>query len=436
LQKVIGVLRDLVTESNRLTESAVKGELDKRANAEKFQGGYRDVLQGVNNTLDAALAPMQEASGVLKEMAMGNLNVGMEGDYQGDHAELKNSLNYTISNLLSYVGEISQAMSELGDGNLDYTIEREFLGNFAQIKDSYNSVVISLSQVMGEINEAAEQVAIGARQVSDASQALSQGSTEQASSIEELNASVSEIAEQTKENAVKAGEVYELTISTRDSSTAGNETMKGMLSSMSDINQSSHDISKIIKVIDDIAFQTNILALNAAVEAARAGQHGRGFAVVAEEVRNLAARSAKAAQQTTELIEGSIANVESGTKITNEMAAVFEEIAEGAVISTDRLSEISKASNDQATGIAQINKGVEQVAQVVQNNSATAEESAAASEELSSQAELLKGMVQRFKLNKNIHGLSQTSSKSQEGRDSTRNEEPEIHFDWDGADKY
>ena len=216
-------------------------------------------------------------------------------------------------------------------------------------------------------------------------------------------------------------------------------TMKDMLSSMSDINQSSLDISKIIKVIDDIAFQTNILALNAAVEAARAGQHGKGFAVVAEEVRNLAARSAKAAQQTTDLIEGSITNVQIGTKITNEIAAVFEEIAAGAVISTDRLSEISKASNDQATGIAQINKGVEQVALVVQNNSATAEESAAASEELSSQAELLKGMVSMFKMGLRSQGLSQSPTEPVNNRSSVEKAtkfEPQIHLGMDEFDKY
>ena len=231
-------------------------------------------------------------------------------------------------------------------------------------------------------------------------QALSQGSTEQASSIEEITSSMTEVAAQTKENATNANQANELAIVAKDNAVSGNQQMQEMLKAMAEINDSSANISKIIKVIDEIAFQTNILALNAAVEAARAGQHGKGFAVVAEEVRNLAARSANAAKETTAMIEGSIKKVDMGTKIANETAQALNKIVGDVTKATQLVGGIAAASNEQASGISQVNLAIEQVAQVVQTNSATAEESAAASEELSGQAEILKQIVSKFKLKK------------------------------------
>ncbi len=226
--------------------------------------------------------------------------------------------------------------------------------------------------------------------------------------MEELNASVTEVAARTKENASSANQASALTVTVKENAEQGNVHMKDMLEAMAEINESSTNISKIIRVIDDIAFQTNILALNAAVEAARAGQHGKGFAVVAEEVRNLAARSAAAAKETTELIQGSMIKSEKGTDIANDTAKALFDIVEGVSKTSDIISEIAKLSNEQATGISQINMGLTQVSQVVQNNAATAEQSAASSEELSGQAELLKGMVGRFRLRKGSKTLKGT----------------------------
>jgi len=434
-------LKAMMADIDLLAQAAVDGKLDTRAEADKHRGDYKKIVQGVNGTLDAIIEPIKEAAEVLKEMANGNLQVMVKGDYKGDHAELKNAVNETIGSIVIYISEISTVLTEMGEGNLNQVITAEYKGDFVQIKDSLNSILDSLNQVMGDIGEASDQVASGSRQVSDGSQALSQGSTEQASSIQELTASIIEIASQTKQNAINASQANELATTARDNAEQGNQQMKAMLVSMEEINDSSANISKIIKVIDDIAFQTNILALNAAVEAARAGQHGKGFAVVAEEVRNLAARSAAAARETTDLIEGSIHKVQGGTKMANETAQALEGIVSGVEKAASLVGGIAEASNEQASGIAQINKGIEQVSQVVQNNAATAEESAAASEELSSQAELLKDMVSRFKLNNGagsgkmrlLGGQTEKASNSSKGAKEAK---PTIILNNDEYDKY
>ncbi|MBZ9621863.1 methyl-accepting chemotaxis protein [Clostridium sp. FP2] len=398
LKLVLETLQKLVAEAQMLTKAAVEGKLSIRGNEDAFKGGYKEIVLGINKTLDAVIEPVKEASEILKQMANGNLKVQVKGDYKGDHGDIKNALNDTIDSLSSYVTEISEVLDEMSNSNLQLTINNEYKGDFAQIKDALNLIIQSFNEVFTEINTAADQVSAGSNQVSDGSQALSQGTTEQASSIEELTASITEVAAQTKQNAVNASQANELALNAKEGAALGNSHMKEMLKSMEEINESSSSISKIIKVIDDIAFQTNMLALNAAVEAARAGQHGKGFAVVAEEVRNLAARSAKAAKETTDLVEGSIKKVEIGTKIANNTAESLDQIVVGISKAATLVGEIASASNEQATAIYQINKGIEQVSDVVQTNSATAEQSAAASEELSSQASMLKSMVGKFNL--------------------------------------
>ncbi|MCL2661994.1 MAG: methyl-accepting chemotaxis protein [Oscillospiraceae bacterium] len=298
--------------------------------------------------------------------------------------------------LVEYIGTISKSLSRIAEGDL--TIEVHPKCDEDQLSHSLMGMLRDLNNMFAEINSASAQVSAGSKQIADGATALAQGSTEQAASVEELSASVSEIASKTKVNAELAGRAATLAGSMMHNAEKGSGQMDEMTSAVKDINAASQSISKVIKVIDDIAFQTNILALNAAVEAARAGQHGKGFAVVAEEVRNLAAKSAEAAKDTGGLIQNSMEKAELGARIAGDTAESLNEIVAGIKESTEIVSEIAKSSDEQTQGIGQIDSGINQVAQVVQQNSATAQESAAASEEMSGQSSMLEQLISKFKL--------------------------------------
>ncbi len=341
----------LAADANMLARAGVDGNLNVRADKNKHQGEYGEVVQGINQLLEGITTPVNGVIAVMTEVAAGNLSIRVDGDYQGKFAELKDNINTSLS---------------------------------------------SLESTIGQVKEAVRQVNAGGQQIADASQSLSQGATEQAASLEEISSSMNEIGSQITHNAENAGLASKLSSEARLAADTGAQNMNKMVEAMRDINVSSQQIAKVNKVIDDIAFQTNLLALNAAVEAARAGTHGKGFAVVADEVRNLAGRSAKAARETAEMIDNSGKKVLNGLTVAESAAAAFQEIVSGIVRVAELAGEISVASNEQAEGIGQINQGLNQIDQVTQQNTAHAEETAAAAEELSSQATHLLNLAGQF----------------------------------------
>lgn len=347
------------------------------------------------------IKPVSEIDHVAKKIADGQLNESIEYQSKDELGTLAVNFNKTVSRLrdyVNYIDEISNVLSEVADGNLMFQLTYDYAGEFAKIKAALERLSESLNQTLVQINQSAEQVASGSDQVASGSQALSQGATEQASSIQELAASIAEISNQVNQNAESATNASKKATAVGDQIISSNEHMQEMTSAMKEISEKSSQIGKIIKTIEDIAFQTNILALNAAVEAARAGEAGKGFAVVADEVRSLASKSAEASKDTSHLIEGSIQAVNKGTEIADITASQLLEVVDGAKEIVTTIDNIANASKQQANSVKQVTVGVDQISSVVQTNSATAEESAAASEELSGQAQILKELVNRFRL--------------------------------------
>ena len=337
-----------------------------------------------------------------KKLSAGELSLHFETNRKTREMQnLSTSLESSVKELQQYIFAINEAMSAFANNDFTKVLSTEFLGDFVEIQTAINSFQNNISDTFIQIREAANQVSSGSDQVSSGAQALAQGATEQASSVEELSASISEISSQVKQTADNSSKASSMSNDATNAITSSNEQMQKLMMAMDNINTKSSEISKIIKTIEDIAFQTNILALNAAVEAARAGAAGKGFAVVADEVRNLAGKSAEAAKNTTALIEDTVSSVEEGVKLAKITAKDLLGAVDSVKQTTDIISGITIASNEQASSIAQVTIGVDQISAVVQTNSATSEESAAASEELSSQASLLNELVSKFTLAEN-----------------------------------
>ena len=345
-------------------------------------------------------APISEIENAAIRMAEGDLDIEISYSSKDELGVLAEQVRRLIHKLQLIIDDENKFLAKMADGDftVDSVCEKEYTGGFYPLLISFRGIAEKLNDTMLQINQSSAQVASGSEQVSTGAQALSQGATEQASSVQELAATINEISNKVKQNADNAQQANAKAGSVSSEMNVSNDKMQQMIRAMSDISNCSNEIGKIIKTIEDIAFQTNILALNAAVEAARAGAAGKGFAVVADEVRNLASKSAEASKNTSVLIENSLKAVENGIRIADETAQSLFQAVNGVNEMAGIIGQISEASSLQADSISQITTGIDQISSVVQTNSATAEESAAASEELSSQSQLMKSLVGRFKL--------------------------------------
>jgi len=397
-----GIANPLKSTVNMLNEMSM-GHLNTRMRLNR-----NDEIGLMAKTMDNFADDLQNnVVSAMKRISVGDLDMMIQP--KDVHDEVSDALKNTVKTLRKLIiDDGGRVLNAAANKDLSQRLKREYSGAFDKMKSDINSLVENLGDAMGQVTEAVSQVTSASAQISQGAQSLAEGANEQASSIEEVSSSIEEMSSMTKQNAESSNQAKALAAEAHTAATEGDESMKRMAEAINQIKASADNTAKIVKSIDDIAFQTNLLALNAAVEAARAGEAGKGFAVVAEEVRNLAMRSAEAAKNTADMIEESVKNADQGVNITEEVAKSLGQIVDRTGKVGGLIADIAAASNEQATGIEQVNKAVAQMNQVTQQNAANSEESASAAEELSNQASELSNMVNAFTLDDSIGHQHQT----------------------------
>ncbi len=344
--------------------------------------------------------PLKKLSQGMQEVSEGHLTTDFDNPGEDELGILSRQLNATMFNIRQYVEDISYVLGGISNGNISMEIEREYIGDFGEIKNSLNQILNSLNDTVGQLHRCCAQVRAGSDNLASNSHTLAQGSTEQTAAVEAFKMSLDKVASLTRQDGENAAHVKQISGQAWEVVVKSNSQMDEMVHAMGEIGASSHEIAKVIKIIEDIAFQTNILALNAAVEAARAGETGKGFAVVADEVRNLASKSAEAASATAEMIEKSASAVEHGIQVADATVQSMKQVGDNVQSMAELLGNIDQSTNEQAEAFANMVNSVAQISDVVHANAAAAEENSAASRELSEQARIMESMVERFQTRK------------------------------------
>jgi len=411
IEQVRSNLKALIADASMLSNAAVEGRLTTRADASRHEGDFRKIVQGVNSTLDAVIGPLNVAAGYVDQISKGIIPPKITDTYNGDFNTIKNNLNQCIDGLQGLI-EVNQALQCLTENDFTVRVSGHYLGVFAEVAQALNDTIQNQATALKEVQESSFGVAQSSGEIASGNQELSSRTEQQAANLEETASSMEEFTSTVTQTAESARSASGAASQARVVADEGSKAVEQLVTAMDEINAASARINEIIGVVDEIAFQTNLLALNAAVEAARAGEQGRGFAVVAAEVRNLAKRSADSAKEIKSLIKDSVTKAQEGQKVATRTGQIISDVVTNVSKVTELIQSIANATNEQTSGINEINRAIAQMDEVTQQNAALVEETAAAAESLNDQAQTLRQVVARYKLGNDNAGFTQMAARA------------------------